>query len=59
MFKAKGEEIGMVVMFLVGEGMVFERLVYSVGENCIFGGLVICFFLWAFLLVTRLGPTLK
>jgi hypothetical protein len=59
MFKVEGEEIGVVVMFLAGEGKVFERLVYSVGENLIFGWMVICFFSWAFFLVTRLGPALK
>ena len=38
---------------------MFERLVNSIGENLIFGGLVTCFFPWAFLLETKEGPTLK
>jgi hypothetical protein len=37
MFRAEGEEIGVVMMFLAGEGKVFERLVNSVGENLAFG----------------------
>jgi hypothetical protein len=59
MFRSNGEEVDVVMVFLAGEGEMFERFVISVGESLLFGGLVICFFPWAFLIETKLGPVLN